>query len=117
MNNYIEKTNEDPSLTPHDILSFTKVANKVLDMLQPGLILQPGLKFSIGATSTQTRKEPASFSDSTAEPKPEVAYRGSFASFQPVPSASNEHFAALANLDTIKEDSYRCMSPFSIGSS
>ena len=49
----------------------------------------------------------------------EVAYGGSSASFKSAPPADNEHFAALANLDAIKEEdmSYRCMSPFSIGSS
>jgi len=43
MDNIINNINGDPSITPQEIKSFNKVANKVLDMLQPGLTLQPGL--------------------------------------------------------------------------
>jgi hypothetical protein len=106
----------DPSITPSEIQSFTKVANKVLGMFQPGLVLEPGLKFSVGATSTQNLENPAPVEDNIVE---EVAYGGSSASFKPAPPTTYEHFAALANLDAIKEEemSYRCFSPFSIGSS
>jgi hypothetical protein len=85
-------------------------------MFQPGLVLEPGLKFSVGATSTQNLENPAPVEDNIVE---EVAYGGSSASFKPAPPTTYEHFAALANLDAIKEEemSYRCFSPFSIGSS
>jgi len=117
MNNYYNDITGDPPITPEEILGFTKITNKVLSMFQPGLVIQKGLRFSIGAISTQKPEDQASFSDSTAEPKQEVAYGGSFASFQPVPPDSDEHFAALANMDTIKEEPYRCLSPYSITSS
>ena len=71
------------------------------------------------ARTTQTTEEPAPFNGKAApEVKQEFEYGGSFASFKPAPSTSNEHFAALANMPIIKEDdSYGCDGPFSIGSS
>jgi hypothetical protein len=105
MDNIINNINGgDPSITPQEIKSFNKVANKVLDMIQPGLTLQPGLKYSVGATSTQKPDFEASFDGKMAsEVKQEFVYGGSFASSQPAASTSNEHYAALANMPIIKE--------------
>jgi hypothetical protein len=77
MNNYYNDITGDPPITPEEILGFTKITNKVLSMFQPGLVIEKGLKFSIGAISTQKPEDQASFSDSTAEPKKEVAHGGS----------------------------------------
>jgi len=56
MNNYYNDITGDPPITPEEILGFTKITNKVLSMFQPGLVIQKGLRFSIGAISTKSPK-------------------------------------------------------------